>query len=158
MKELTDKINSEVKLVGNIVIYDGNGPKAPIVGPKAPIVGPKTPMVVAKTPVDRLCFYIEQSGIKASGFLGDYGFVVLKGSQMRNYEAPSLDDTRKKLRNYLKENGLVVNGYFVSDYKFRSASEAASCVLGAQTSGNMVWHDENGNKLKMYVDDKPYNF
>lgn len=111
-----------------------------------------------RTDFNGILFYLDKSGIKATGYISKKGFVVLKGSRMRDYVAPSLDESRKVLRSKLKYNGVVVNGCLVEDYMFNSSSEAASCLLGAQTSGNQVWHDKDGKMLKLYVDGKPYNF
>lgn len=89
-------------------------------------------------------FYIDARGIKAEGVVTETGFLVLKGSQVRDRIADYLKDTLKELRRLSAEDGTIVNGILTRDIEFKSPSTAAYFLFGANASGPQTWKDANG--------------
>ena len=94
-------------------------------------------------------YYISREDIEAKLVKTEKGFVVLKGSTCRKENVYSLKRDRVSLKDKLIKDGILkenVDVYiFEEDTIFNSTSQAASIILGAQTSGPQVWKDENGN-------------
>lgn len=91
--------------------------------------------------------YLEYNGAKATGKRNSDGFVVFKGSQITpntTLKCPkSVLKDREKHADKIDENNVLQ-----SDIFFSSPSGAACFVGGAPLSGNALWHDSNGKKLK----------
>lgn len=102
--------------------------------------------------------FLETNGAKASGYESDEGFVVIKGSQAALAEAESIQETTKKARKLLLEQGIIVqkdNLYeFMQDYPFSSVSRAASVIGGNNASGRELWKNADGKKLKDIQDEE----
>lgn len=94
-------------------------------------------------------YYIDRNEIKARLVKTEKGFIVLKGSTCKKFHNNSIKQGRIDLKKKLLEsNTLTDNGglyVFNKDTIFNSTSEAASIILGAQTSGPQTWRDANGN-------------
>lgn len=100
------------------------------------------------------CAY-KESDIKARGIYNDEGFIVLKGSQARVDEVPSLGKYTKELRKKLIQEKAIIkdadnpNAFiFTQDYVFKEPSTASSFVLGRPSNGRADWRTENGKRLK----------
>lgn len=96
-------------------------------------------------------FKLTGTGIKAQGDLTDEGFIVLKGSQVKQDTVPSchkhIIDMRKRLINeqvLILENDVFV---FKQDYIFNSPSTAGSVILGRSTNGWTKWRNSQGKTL-----------
>lgn len=93
-------------------------------------------------------YYISREDIEAKSVETEKGFIVLKGSTCRKGNVPSLKRGRVDVKNklieadILKEKGDIY--VFTEDTIFNSPSEAASLILGAQTSGPQTWKDKDG--------------
>ncbi|MDP1646200.1 MAG: GIY-YIG nuclease family protein [Thiobacillus sp.] len=91
-----------------------------------------------------------------SGQSGEW--IVRKHSAAKVTEADSLSPGIKKLREQLKDNGVLVesNGVLVfqEDCAFRSPSAAAGVVCGSPTSGRTAWKLENGTLYSDWESDK----
>lgn len=84
-------------------------------------------------------YYDSSRGVDAKGVLRYPLMFVLKGSKW-SYEVA--DHVREKVdlfREWLKEEGIVVNGTFVKHYPFTSPSEAAGVLAGSSVSGFRCW-------------------
>jgi predicted GIY-YIG superfamily endonuclease len=75
------------------------------------------------------------------------GFVVSHGSEMSETEKSYIRPSYKALRKKLIDEQIVVNGNFVEDFQFASATLAASVINGASANGHTVWRTENGETL-----------
>lgn len=79
-------------------------------------------------------------------------FIVLKGSRAKSTEAPSLSQTRKIIRNQLKQDGKLQAGMqenflvFTEDVPFTSPSLAASIVNGVEVNGRTAWKVKGSTK------------
>jgi hypothetical protein len=96
--------------------------------------------------------FIESKGIKATGYEGPKGFVVLKGSQLVKEEVPSIHTYMSTLRNDLLEQGVISpngNAYVLNqDYVFNSPSTAAGVVQGRTANGRKDWKNKLGQTLR----------
>lgn len=84
----------------------------------------------------------------ATGLLTDDGFIVKKGSDFSPDETNSCPTWVRNIRKQLVEEGKVKDNVFMEDVFFASSSSAASCVTGRSESGNRIWLDSDGQKLK----------
>lgn len=89
-------------------------------------------------------FYIDARGVKAEGVVTENGFLVFKGSQVRDKIANYLNQTLKDLRKISAEDGTIVNNLLTRNMEFKSSSTAAYFLFGANASGPQTWKDENG--------------
>lgn len=84
-------------------------------------------------------------GGSASGYpLEGDEFVVMKGSQISPDITEGLQGGYLELRKKLIEEGIIVNGFFSSDYTFSSVSAAAAVVLGRSANGRKEWTKLDG--------------
>lgn len=80
---------------------------------------------------------IRSNKVKAYGYQSSSGFVVLKGSEISEKVGKTFDTTyksKRKQRNQLINDGIIVNNKFTRDYEFKSASSAFIFIVGAPTS------------------------
>ncbi len=75
-------------------------------------------------------------------------FVVKKGSQLSDSESNSCSQAIRNYRKRLIDDGVVKDGVFVHDYRFKSPSTAAACILGRNENGKRVWKNKEGKSLK----------
>lgn len=96
--------------------------------------------------------FIEAKGIKATGYEGPKGFIVLKGSELVKKEVPSIHAYMTTLRNDLLEQGVIsANGgayVFNQDYVFNSSSTAAGVIQGRTANGRKDWKNKEGKTLR----------
>ncbi|MBU3176493.1 GIY-YIG nuclease family protein [Clostridium estertheticum] len=94
-------------------------------------------------------YYINRNEIKARLVTTEKGFIVLKESTCKKANNKSIKQGRINLKKKLLESGILTDKgefyVFNKDTIFNSTSEAASVILGAQTSGPQTWKDVNGN-------------
>ena len=87
-------------------------------------------------------------GADARGISVADGFTVLKGSKIAPNVTPSFSEALKKIRQRLKDTGVInEDGQFTRDYLFSSPSTAASIVRGASTNGRIAWKNQQGQTL-----------
>ena len=117
-----------------------------------PVIGYTIFSVATESPAAEDIFYCEGSGIKAQAQYTDAGMVVLKGSQMRKEETPTLSKGIIFLRSTLvvwdvlkEEDGAYV---FVEDYAFTSPSTAAQAILGRSENGWRIWKNSSGKTME----------
>jgi len=75
------------------------------------------------------------------------GYVVLKGSKIRESDTKSTPSWAKKKRAQLISEGTIKDSVFTRDELFASPSSASDLVTGNSTSGNKMWKTENGVSL-----------
>jgi predicted GIY-YIG superfamily endonuclease len=82
-------------------------------------------------------------------------FVVLKGSTCRKKENPSLPAGARKLRQQLRDDGVIephMDGLlFVEDYGFSSTSAAATVISGNPSAGPTTWKTNAGITYKDWI-------
>lgn len=90
-----------------------------------------------------------RKGIEAKGFISPEGFVICKGSTIREQlSEKSIGKNIIKLRQQYLNDGTVVDNIFTRDTLFTSPSAASDFVLGNSTSGKEQWKDKDGISLK----------
>lgn len=89
-------------------------------------------------------FYADMRGIHAEGIVTETGFVVLKGSEVRNHEASYVAQAVKDLRHLYLEDGTIVDWKLTRDVEFNSPSTAATFLIGSNASGPASWKNTNG--------------
>ena len=72
------------------------------------------------------------------------GYVVLKGSKIRESDTKSTPSWAKKKRKQLISEGTIKNGVFLRNELFSSSSGASDVVTGNSTSGKKMWKTETG--------------
>ena len=87
----------------------------------------------------------------ARGYLSAEKFIIKKGSYVSSEKKTNFKpDSYWRLRQDLEDRGVIKNGQFVSDYEFRSASEAAAVVRGCSSNGQDEWRIRvDGKEMKM---------
>lgn len=75
------------------------------------------------------------------------GYVVLKGSKIRESDTKSTPSWAKKKRVQLIADGTIKDSVFTRDELFLSPSGASDLVTGNSTSGNRMWKTEAGVTL-----------
>ena len=101
-------------------------------------------------------FYIKAArGANGIGKLVSDGFAVLKGSTIAPTVTNSYPSGSNKRRQYLLDNGIVNSDFvFVKDYVFNSPSSAADIVVGRSANGLIEWKTENGQVLKVLLENQ----
>ena len=93
-------------------------------------------------PGDRFC--TDMRGIHAEGVVTENGFMVLKGSEVRDYEASYLSPRIVKMRRDAIDDGTIVDWKLTRDVEFKSSSTAAYFLFGANSSGPASWKNADG--------------
>lgn len=82
------------------------------------------------------------------------GYVVLKGSKIREINTKSTPPWAKKKREQLIADGTVKDGVFVRDELFSSPSGASDLITGNSTSGNRMWKTQEGITLGEVIENE----
>lgn len=93
-------------------------------------------------PGDR--FYTNMRGIHAEGMATERGFLVLKGSEVRDHEASYLARSIKDMRKRYLSDGTIDNWKLTKDLEFDSPSTAATFLFGSNASGPASWKNAEG--------------
>lgn len=78
----------------------------------------------------------------------DEGFVVLKGSMIKEIDSNAIPRSIKELREACRKNNEIMDGKLCKNYLFNSPSYAAAFVLGTNANGRTEWKTEDGRTLK----------
>ena len=89
-------------------------------------------------------FYTDMRGIHAEGIVTETGFLVLKGSEVRDFEAAYLSPRIVKMRRAALSDGTIVDWKLTRDIEFKSTSTAAYFLFGANSSGPASWKNADG--------------
>lgn len=84
----------------------------------------------------------------ARGILTDEGFVILKGSTIKNEIANSLSPSLIKYVERERNSKNIIDNVFVNDHLCSTPSMAAVIVLGRNSNGYNEWKNKEGKKLK----------
>ena len=106
-----------------------------------------TEKIVEETPKDEIVTY-SYLGLVAKGIVTDDGFLLLKGSQLRDIKEKqaSIKPAILKLREIHKDK--IKNNVLIKDIQLNSTSQAAKFCILSSVSGNNSWKDSKGNYLK----------
>ena len=85
------------------------------------------------------------------------GYVVLKGSKIRESDTKSTPSWAKKKRAQLISEGTIKDGIFMRNELFSSPSGASDLVTGNSTSGNRMWKTEAGVTLGEILEQEEQN-
>lgn len=100
---------------------------------------------------DKQIFYIKTRTVDAKMIISEEGYVVLKGSKIRESNTKSTPAWAKKRRAELIIDGTIKEGVFMRDVLFLSPSGASDLVTGNSTSGNKMWKTEAGVTLGEFI-------
>ena len=89
-------------------------------------------------------FYTDMRGIHAKGMVTENGFKILKGSTVRNHEAPYASRSILDFRRVCLTDGTIVDWALTKDLEFTSSSAAAVFLFGANASGPATWKNADG--------------
>ena len=103
--------------------------------------------VVEGTPVGEVLTY-SYLGLLAKGIVTDDGFLLLKGSELRDLSEcqASVKPVIPKLRELHKDK--IANNVVIKDIPLNSTSQAAKFCILSSVSGNASWKDSKGHYLK----------
>ncbi|MDY4668432.1 MAG: GIY-YIG nuclease family protein [Oliverpabstia sp.] len=110
--------------------------------------------------LDKQVFYIKtkNNSVDAKMVRTVEGYVVLKGSKIRESNTKSTPSWIKKKCAQLIADGSIKEGIFTRDELFSSPSAASDLVTGNSTSGNKMWKTENGVTLGEILEQEEQNY
>lgn len=89
-------------------------------------------------------FYLDLRGIHAEGMVTETGFIVFKGSEVRNWQASFLAKGLIDLRQQCFADGTIVDWHLTRDMEFNSSSTACTFLFGSNGSGPASWKNAEG--------------
>lgn len=89
-------------------------------------------------------FYLDLRGIHAEGVVTENGFLVYKGSEVRNWQASFLTKSLVDLRKQCLNDGTIVDWKLTRDMEFNSSSTACTFLFGSNGSGPASWKNADG--------------
>lgn len=93
--------------------------------------------------------YLKNNNIEyAKGILTDEGFVILKGSKIKDEIANSLSTSLVKYAERERSSKDIKDNVFVNNYLCSTPSMAAVIILGRNSNGYNEWKNKDGIKLK----------
>lgn len=84
----------------------------------------------------------------ARGILTDEGFVILKGSKIKEGISDGISPSLLKFAERERNSKNIVDGEFIKDYLCSSPSMAGVIVLGRNCNGYREWKSKGGKTLK----------
>lgn len=84
----------------------------------------------------------------AKGIMTDEGFVILKGSKIKEGISEGISLSLLKFAERERNSEDIINGEFVNDHLCSSPSMAGVIILGRNCSGYEEWKNKDGKKLK----------
>jgi len=95
--------------------------------------------------------YCTVTGITGKGLYTPEGFVVLKGSEGKRANVPTLSEANQRFRKRLVDGGVMKETgdavVFTKDHLFGSPSMAALALLGRTSNGWKEWKNKDGATL-----------
>ena len=114
-----------------------------------PMFDPVAPSGSSLTKGD--AFFCKSAGIDGRGLYTTEGFVVLKGSEGKRANVPTLSEANQRFRQKLLDGGIMKPQgqavIFTKDHLFGSPSMAALALLGRTSNGWKEWKDAAGHSL-----------
>lgn len=118
--------------------------------PFSPLIPKQKTMNEYPVKEDDAIFYCTypKIGCDAKGMIVPEGILVLKGSRIRDGDAPSFRDKNYcKLKFELIKSGVIIDNVFTKDHLFSSYSAASSVICGHNTNGRLSWVDKNNRTI-----------
>ena len=116
--------------------------------------GVLVPPAPVSAPADAVALTLDMGDVRADGvLLPDDRVVVRQGSTARINETPLCQLTYQRLRQRLRDEGVLTvaaDGQrlsFVRDHTFNSPSAAAAVVIGHGVNGRAMWRDAEGRSI-----------
>lgn len=98
---------------------------------------------------DNELLYLNNNNIEyAKGILTDEGFVILKGSKIKNKIANSLSPSLIKYAERERNSRDIEDNVFVNNHLCSTPSMASVIILGRNSNGYSEWKNKEGIKLK----------
>ena len=97
---------------------------------------------------DNLLYLTNNKIQYAKGIITDEGFVILKGSKIKNEIADSLSPSLVKFVERERNSKDIQNYVFINDHLCSTPSMAAVIILGRNSNGYSEWKNKKGKKLK----------
>lgn len=103
--------------------------------------------------IERECLYLKNHGeVYAKGIMTNEGFVILKGSKLKEGISEGISPSLVKYVRRERESEDIVDNEFVNDHVCSTPSMAAVLVLGRNSNGYTEWKDANGKTLRKIMD------
>lgn len=96
--------------------------------------------------------HLTNNGIEyAKGIVTDEGFVVLKGSKIKEGIYDSLSKSLYVFCEKERNSSDIVDNVYINDHLFSSPSMAAIAILGRNTNGYTEWKNKDNISLKKLI-------
>ncbi|MDP2090775.1 MAG: DUF4357 domain-containing protein [Candidatus Gracilibacteria bacterium] len=95
-------------------------------------------------------YFLSSRGSIGKGIYSGEGFLVLKGSKLSNEEIiPYQKDLGniEKNRKLLVDKGIILDGFFIEDYIFKTPTSACNIIAGGNQNGWKEWKNKDGKTL-----------
>lgn len=108
--------------------------------------------LVDKNDKEGKTLHLTNNGIEyAHGMLTDEGFVVLKGSKVKEGVFESLSPSLKGFFDKERSSTDLVDNVYINDHLFSSPSMAAIAILGRNANGYTEWKNKDNVSLKKLI-------
>lgn len=108
--------------------------------------------LVDKNDEEDKTLHLTNNGIEyAKGLLTDEGFVVLKGSKVKEGVFDSLSPSLNGFFNKERSSTDLVDNVYINDHLFSSPSMAAIAILGRNANGYAEWKNKDNVSLKKII-------
>jgi len=106
----------------------------------------------SETKNENVLFLKNHGKIYAQGIMTNEGFVILKGSKLKEEISDKISPSLVKYVKRERESEDVVNNMFINNHICSTPSMAAVLVLGRNSNGYREWKDEKGKTLKSILE------
>lgn len=100
---------------------------------------------------DKILYLTNNKIQYAKGIITDEGFVILKGSRIKEGISTSISPSLLNFAERERDSNDIINGEFVRNHLCSSPSMAGVVILGRNCNGYDEWKNENGKKLRDIV-------
>lgn len=108
--------------------------------------------LVDKNDEEDKILHLINNGIEyAKGLLTDEGFVILKGSKVKEGVFDSLSPSLNGFFNKERSSTDLVDNVYINDHLFSSPSMAAIAILGRNANGYTEWKNKDNVSLKKII-------
>jgi len=139
---------------GTAIVTPSPTSASTVEGPSVPAT---LPIITADVCLLGMSFYLssKKKDVHSTGtILEGNRILVKKGSTIAKESRLPFQQRQvgmESLRQKLIDDGTIKDFVFTKDWEFNSPSTAATVILGASTSGNAAWKDENGTCLGNFI-------
>jgi hypothetical protein len=147
---IVEEIQDNITILTNVLGYAHSVEPVASVQPKQ-VQAEQSIQPVQAEPV---YFYIISAEANATAKETEEGFLVLKGSKLRETMAPSFPDKYRLMREELQQAGKLADNITQEDVLFASPSGASAFVQGRSSNGKEEWKTQEGMSYKAYKQSK----